>query len=79
MVVLVAVVRLDEFHLLRQIAHAGDGERSDLDRAEMFRVPSGLAASPARAAQAELGHERGLGLEGIQIEMKRKRVERTGG
>src|SRR5207249_6410483 len=66
-VVLVAVVRLDKLNLLRQLTHSRDGEREDFDRAKMLRVPPGIGARAAGAAKADLGHERGLTLEGVQV------------
>src|SRR5207245_8296044 len=78
-VVLVAVVRLDKLNLFRQVTHSGDGERKDFDRAKMLRVPAGISPRAPGAAQADLGHKRGLTLEGVQIKMKGKSVERAAG
>src|ERR1700752_1043762 len=63
----VVVVGMCELHLVRQVAHAGDFEMCDRDRTEMLRLPFvvGIVA-------AMLGHEDGLGLKGVQIQVKWK-------
>ena len=63
----VVVVRLDEAHLVCQVAHAGDFKMRDRDRAEMFRLPIEVGV-----VALFFSHKSGLGLEGVQIQVKRK-------
>ena len=65
----VSVVRLNEVNLIRQVAHAGDFEMRDVDRAKTRRLPLVV-----RIVAPFFGNERGLGLKGIQVQVKRKRL-----
>ena len=63
----VVVVSLDEAHFVGQVTHAGDFEMRDSDFPEMLGLPFevGIVA-------ALFSHKSGLGLEAIQIQVKRK-------
>src|SRR5271155_2250921 len=45
----------------------------------MFRVPSGVGTAAARAAAAHFGHESGLRLEGVEVEMEGEGLLRLSG
>ena len=45
----------------------------------MFRVPSGIGTAAARAAAADFGHESGLRLEGVEVEMEGEGLLRLSG
>ena len=78
-VIRVVVIRLDEFHLGGQVAHAFDFEFIHVYRAVMFWIPFGIGAIAARAGEANFGHESGLRLEGVEVEVEGKSLLRLAG
>ena len=63
----VVVVRLDEAHFVCQVAHTGNFEMRDSDRAEMLRLPVDVGV-----VAVLFSHKSGLGLEGVEVQVKRK-------
>ena len=45
----------------------------------MLGIPGGVGTAAARAAAADFGHESGLGLEGVEVEMEGKGLLRLSG
>ncbi len=78
-VVLVAIVGMDEFHFVRKVAGAFDFQFIYRDRAKMFGIPVGIRAAAARSSEANFGHECGLRLEGVEVEMEGESLLRLSG
>ena len=70
----VVVIGMDEFDLIGEIAHTSHFQVSNVNRAEVLGLPFVIGIIPAT-----LGYERGLRLEGVEIEVEGKNRLRLAG
>src|ERR1700678_109274 len=68
----VVIVRVDEFHLGREVAAAFRFQFVDRDGTKMFGIPLGIRAVTTSAGAAHFGHEGGLRLKSVQVHVEGK-------